>query len=214
MDAPGVDPPGDGGRAVLGSKRCAVRYDAWDLLEQRRHTPEARLANGLAFNKFSSRLAAAAGRPAPVDEVFDPEQILRVLGEHRVDYVVVGGVAVQTHGYIRATQDLDIVPAPDLANLSRLGEALAALGARLHRAARPVDITDPQVLKRASLVPLLTIHGRLDLLNIESTAGLPRRYSELRERALEVRLDGTTIAVVALDDLIKMKKSRRATSTA
>jgi hypothetical protein len=141
-----------------------------------------------------------------VDEVFDPEQILRVLGEHRVDYVVVGGVAVQTHGYIRATQDVDIVPAPDLANLSRLGEALAALGARLHRAARPVDITDPQVLKRAALVPLLTIHGRLDLLSIESTAGMPSSYSELRERALEVRLDDTTVPVVALDDLIKMKK--------
>jgi hypothetical protein len=141
-----------------------------------------------------------------VDEVFDPEQILRVLGEHRVDYVVVGGVAVQTHGYIRATQDLDIVPAPDLANLSRLGETLAALGARLHRAARPVDITDPQVLKRAALVQLLTIHGRLDLLNIESTPGMPSRYGELRERALEVRLDDTTVAVVALDDLIKMKK--------
>jgi hypothetical protein len=141
-----------------------------------------------------------------VDEVFDPEQILHVLGEHRVDYVVVGGVAVQTHGYIRATQDLDIVPAPDLANLSRLGEALAALGARLHRATRPVDITDPQVLKRAALIPLLTIHGRLDLLSIESTAGMPNSYSELRERALEVRLDDTTVPVVALDDLIRMKK--------
>jgi hypothetical protein len=141
-----------------------------------------------------------------VDEVFDPEQILRVLGEHRVDYVVVGGVAVQTHGHIRATQDLDIVPAPDLANLSRLGEALAALGARLHRAARPVDITDPQVLRRASLVPLLTVHGRLDLLNVASTGGMPSRYSELRNRALKVRLDDITVAVAALDDLIKMKK--------
>ena len=147
-----------------------------------------------------------AGRPAAVDEVFDPEQILRVLGEHGVDYVVVGGVAVQTHGHIRATQDLDIVPAPDLANLSRLGEALAALGARPHRAARPVDITDPQVLKRAAQVPLLTIHGRLDLLHVESTAGMSSRYDELRDRALEVRLGDTTVPVVALDDLIKMKR--------
>jgi hypothetical protein len=141
-----------------------------------------------------------------VSEVFDPEQILRVLGEHGVDYVVVGGIAVQTHGHIRGTQDLDIVPGPDLANLSRLGEALAALGARLYRAARPVDITDPLLLKRAALVPLLTIHGRLDLLNIESTGGTPTRYAELRGRALEVQLGETTVPVVALDDLIKMKK--------
>jgi hypothetical protein len=141
-----------------------------------------------------------------VSDVFDPEEILRVLGAHRVDYVVVGGIAVQTHGYIRTTQDLDIVPAPDLANLSRLGEALAALGARLHRAARPVDITDPLVLKRAALVPLLTIHGRLDLLNIKTTGGTPAHYNELRDRALEVHLGDTTVPVVALDDLIRMKK--------
>jgi hypothetical protein len=142
-----------------------------------------------------------------VNEVFDPEEILRVLGEHRVDYVVVGGIAVQTYGYIRGTQDLDIIPGPDLANLSRLGEALAALGARLHRTARPVDITDPQILKRAGLVPVMTVHGRLDLLNIESTGGTPARYEELRGRALEVSLGATTVPVVALDDLIKMKRA-------
>jgi hypothetical protein len=142
-----------------------------------------------------------------VSEVFDPEQILRVLSEHHVDYVVVGGVAVQTYGHIRGTQDLDIIPGPGLANLSRLGEALAALGARLHRAARPVDVTDPHVLRRAALVPLLTSHGRLDLFNIKSTAGTPKRYRELRERALEVQLGDITVPVIGLDDLIKMKKA-------
>jgi hypothetical protein len=129
-----------------------------------------------------------------------------VLGEHRVDYVVVGGVAVQAHGHIRGTQDLDIVLNPELANLSRLGEALAELGARLHGAARSVDITDPQVLRRSGLVPLLTTHGRLDLLNIESTAGTAAAYGPLRGRALEVDLGGTQVPVAALDDLIRMKR--------
>lgn len=43
----------------LASTAVPARYDAWDLLEQRRRTPEARLANGLAFSKLGSRLAAA-----------------------------------------------------------------------------------------------------------------------------------------------------------
>jgi predicted nucleotidyltransferase len=142
-----------------------------------------------------------------VSKAFDPEAILRVLGEHRVDFVVIGGVAVQAHGYIRGTQDLDVIPRPDLANLSRLGEALAELGATLHKTARPIAITDPQLLRRAPLVPLGTIYGRLDLLNIESTAGTPGTYSELRGRALEVDLGGMQVAVVGLDDLIRMKKA-------
>ena len=140
-------------------------------------------------------------------EVFDPEAILRVLAEHRVEFVVIGGVAVQTHGYIRATQDLDIIPRPDLANLIRLGEALAELRARSHRTARPVDITDPHILKRAALVPLITVYGRLDVMNIDSTAGTPVGYSELRGRALEVDLGPMEVTVVGLDDLIRMKKA-------
>jgi transcriptional regulator with XRE-family HTH domain len=52
-----------GEEPVLDSRAIPARYDAWDLLEQRQRTPEARLANGLAFNKLGSRLAAA-GRAA------------------------------------------------------------------------------------------------------------------------------------------------------
>lgn len=140
-------------------------------------------------------------------EVFDPEAILRVLAEHCVEFVVVGGVAVQTHGYMRPTRDLDIIPRPDLANLRRLGEALAELGSRSHRTQRPVDITDPHILKRAALVPLVTTYGRLDVINIKSTAATPGRYSDLRERAIDVDLGAIEVAVVGLDDLIRMKKA-------
>jgi predicted nucleotidyltransferase len=140
-------------------------------------------------------------------ELFDPEAILRVLAEHRVEFVVVGGIAVQTHGYMRATRDLDIIPWPDLVNLSRLGEALAELDSRLYRTQRPLDMTDPQILKRAALVPLVTTYGRLDIMNIESTAGKLGRYSDLRERAIDVDLGTLRVAVMGLDDLIRMKKA-------
>ena len=140
-------------------------------------------------------------------ELFDPRAILAVLAEHGVEFVVVGGVAVQTHGYMRPTRDLDIIPRPDLANLSRLGEALAELGSQLQRTQLAVDITDPQLLKRAALVPLVTTYGRLDVINIESAAGRLGRYSELRERAIDVDLGSFQVAVAGLDDLIRMKKA-------
>jgi hypothetical protein len=138
---------------------------------------------------------------------FDPRQILITLAEHGVDFVIVGGVAVQAHGHGRGTRDLDVIPSPDLLNLSRLGEALAALGARLLRTDRPVDVTDPQLLKRAPLVALMTAYGRLDLLNISLTSGAPRSYDELRERAFEARIDDRAVLVSGLDDLIRMKRA-------
>jgi hypothetical protein len=139
--------------------------------------------------------------------IFDPRRILVELADRGVDFVVVGGVAVQAHGHGRATRDLDVIPKPDLLNLSRLGEALAGLSARLVEETRPVDVTDPQLIGRGPLVPLLTRYGRLDLLNLEATPGAPRAYDDLRARAVEADIDGRTIAVAGLDDLVRMKRS-------
>jgi hypothetical protein len=54
----------------------------------------------------------------------DAELILRVLAEHAVDYVIVGGLAVQTHGHVSTTVDIDFYPSPDPPNLARLADAL------------------------------------------------------------------------------------------
>ena len=140
------------------------------------------------------------------EPAFDPDAILRVLLDHGVEFIVIGGLAVQTHGHLRTTTDLDLVPAPDLLNLSRLSEALAALAASLLGGDEAGDAGDPHLLRRAALVSLTTDHGRLDLLNVGLADGLPRTYEELRGRAVEVDLDGRTVAVAGLDDLIRMKR--------
>lgn len=138
--------------------------------------------------------------------VFDARRILLTLVEHGVDFVVIGGIAVQAHGHGRSTRDIDVIPGPDLANLSRLGEALADLGARLLRGPKTVDVTDPQLLKRVPLAPLMTEHGRLDLLNIEHASGAPA-YDDLRGRSVPVGIDGWVVHVAGLDDLLRMKRA-------
>jgi hypothetical protein len=134
-------------------------------------------------------------------------EILRALTAAKVEFVVVGGIAVQAHGYLRGTGDLDIVPRPSLLNLSRLSEVLVDLEAEVLRATSPVNLTDPQLLKRAPLVPLLTRSGRLDLVNIEHLAGAPASFDDLRRRALVVELEGVWILVAGLDDLVRMKRA-------
>jgi predicted nucleotidyltransferase len=130
------------------------------------------------------------------EAVFRPRTMLRALLEHGVEFVVIGGVAVQTHGHVRVTRDLDIVPAPDLLNLSRLSDALAALSAA----------ADPHVLKRAPHLHLMTDAGPLDLLHAGLAPGLPKTYEELRGRAVELDWEGHIVAVAGLDDLIRMKR--------
>jgi hypothetical protein len=62
---------------------------------------------------------------AEPDAPLDAERILRALTEHGVEYVLIGGLAVQTHGHVRTTNDADLIPAPDPANLKRLAPRFA-----------------------------------------------------------------------------------------
>jgi hypothetical protein len=58
------------------------------------------------------------------------DDVLRVIAELNnaaVDYVVVGGVALNVHGLVRATEDLDIFVRPDPVNIERLRTALRAV---------------------------------------------------------------------------------------
>lgn len=143
---------------------------------------------------------------APPDRVFDAERILRVLDEFGVDFVVVGGVAVQTHGYIRFTKDLDVIARASILNMTRLSEALVALQAEL-RTPGTMRLEDPHQLRRAALVPAMTDAGPLDVINMEHVAGAPRSYDALREAALVVEIAGLQVAVAGLSDLIRMKRA-------
>jgi hypothetical protein len=51
-----------GEEPVLETRPLASRYQADDLLRDRRMTPEARLADGIAFNEFCTELALAGRR--------------------------------------------------------------------------------------------------------------------------------------------------------
>jgi len=135
----------------------------------------------------------------------DVSELLRVLAEHRVDFLVIGGVAAQVHGRRRTTKDLDVTPAPDPENLARLHAALVALDA--HPAELGPGAPTPTVEKLLSapiVVPLNTRHGELHVLNEVPGA---RAYDEMRTRALTIDLDGIAVQIVGVDDLIRMKQT-------
>jgi hypothetical protein len=143
---------------------------------------------------------------APPDRLFEANEILVALADQRVEFVVIGGIAVQAHGYIRGTHDVDIIVKATTLNLSRLSEALVELEAEL-RTPGTLKLADPHQLRRAPLIPVITRAGPLDVLNVEHVAGGPRSYDALRDAAIEVDLRGRAIAVAGLSDLIRMKRA-------
>jgi hypothetical protein len=53
-----------------------------------------------------------------VTPALDIAELLRRLDDAGVEHVLIGGLAVNAHGVIRATQDVDVCPSPDPANLT------------------------------------------------------------------------------------------------
>lgn len=139
-----------------------------------------------------------------LDTPLDAERILDELAVHGVDYVIVGGLAVQTHGHVRTTVDIDVFPSPDPSNLSRLADALNALDARILNPGSEEMKIDAMTLPRAGLRQFTTRHGAIDVLH--DAPGAPS-YDELRTRALKITLGSLELAVASLDDLISMKRA-------
>jgi predicted nucleotidyltransferase len=77
----------------------------------------------------------------------DVEAILRALNDAEVRYLIVGGLAVVAHGYVRATVDMDIVLHLERANVLRAMNALDAID---YKPLVPVDgnqLADEQIRK-------------------------------------------------------------------
>ncbi|MBI3757604.1 MAG: hypothetical protein HY267_06475 [Deltaproteobacteria bacterium] len=53
--------------------------------------------------------------------------LLRELERHQVDYALIGGVALNLHGIVRAMEDVDLFIRPDEDNIRRLRQALHAI---------------------------------------------------------------------------------------
>lgn len=135
---------------------------------------------------------------------FDLRSQLEALNSAGVSFVVIGGVAVGAHGYVRGTEDLDLVPNPDPENLERLTEALAKLETTLPTAAeRPFNAaTDAGVIRRGGNVTAMTRYGGLDI--VQRARGVPS-YSQLIEDAVESELLGVPVLVCSLARLREMK---------
>lgn len=135
----------------------------------------------------------------------DAEHILRALDRHRVEYVVIGGVAAQTHGQTRMTNDIDLIPSPEPANLDRLAAALRELDARVLNPGEEDLRVTAAMLPRATIWQFSTRHGDIDVIHEAPGAA---EFSELRRRALVVELGSLRVPVAGRDDLIRMKLAR------
>jgi predicted nucleotidyltransferase len=132
-------------------------------------------------------------------------ELLARLIEADVHFVLVGGLAVNAWGYLRATRDVDLVPDPDPENLARLDTLLQGLDGRVDVGGKLlVGSAISTFLRTGDRTLVATELGQVDVLQ-----GLPQvpRFSVLEQKARDVDLDGLLVRVCSLEHLIEMKRS-------
>lgn len=101
----------------------------------------------------------------------DREALVSALVEHGVEFVLIGGAAIQSYGRRYDTQDVDVVPDAEEANLDRLASVLNQLECRLVTdpadvsswVKLPADYFTPRALRAATVWNLATRYGQLDV---------------------------------------------------
>ncbi len=137
--------------------------------------------------------------------------MLDALDRHGVDYVVIGGFAVELHDVaVPPTRDVDITPSTNTANLERLAAALVELRAHFRVPDGPAQgVAIPggvsaEWLAGMVTVALVTDAGPLDVsLLPDGTTG----YDDLAASSSEIRYEDRAVPVAALEDIIRSKEA-------
>jgi predicted nucleotidyltransferase len=139
------------------------------------------------------------------------ESLFQSLNEHKVRYLVVGGLAVVAHGYVRFTADVDLVLALDEENILQAITALETLGYRPRAPVAFAEFADPAARQRWIDEKGLTVFSlfspahpttEVDLF-VESPLDFALAMGRAARRPVAA---GVEAAFCGLEDLLELKR--------
>jgi predicted nucleotidyltransferase len=124
-------------------------------------------------------------------------RLLRLLNEHNVPYLIIGGHAVGFHGYVRATKDLDVWIEPDERHALALRAVLRAMGVHLP------TVEAMRLLREESGVHIGAGLDTIDLLF--RIAGVD--FAQCYQRSITTVIEGVSLTIIGLEDLRASKQA-------
>lgn len=127
----------------------------------------------------------------------DFEEFLRLLEDHGVDYMIIGGYAVAFHGFPRFTKDIDVFYEASPANIERLCRALVQFGFAEKNVAAELFAQKGQIIT-FGVAPV-----RIDLVN--DVDGIT--FQEARPQAVRGNYGRVTVTYIGLQELLRNKRA-------
>jgi hypothetical protein len=122
---------------------------------------------------------------------------LKLLKEHNVRYLLIGGYAVGYHGYPRATADMDIWVAIHPDNANRIVSVLKEFGLDVPELTPQLFLQEKQIIRMG--VPPVRLELTTSISGVEFDACYKRR--------IVAELDDVEVNLISLDDLKTNKKA-------
>ena len=127
----------------------------------------------------------------------DFKEFLKLLKEHEVRYLLIGGYAVGYHGYARATEDMDIWVAIHPENAQNIFSALKAFG-----------LDDPNLKPELFLQKPKIIRMGFPPLRLEITTSISGvEFDECYQTRIVDKIDGVEVNLIDLENLKRNKKA-------
>jgi predicted nucleotidyltransferase len=139
----------------------------------------------------------------------DFQTIFKEMNKLGIDYLVIGGLAVNFHGVPRMTYDIDLMVLLEPENILKLATKLTQWGYKPKIPIDPRDLADET--KRNSWVhekgmKALNFYSEtLPIGEIDIVIDTPIPYKELKNRAIRVELQDEKIPTISIHDLIELK---------
>jgi Domain of unknown function (DUF1814). len=127
----------------------------------------------------------------------DFKELLKLFNKNNVKYLLIGGYAVSIHGYVRATNDIDLAVASHAENARNIVAALTEFGFGSSGISVELFTRDRNVV-RMGVPPV-----RIEILNYLEGPGFDAAY----ERRKTVEVENISINVIGLDDLYANKSA-------
>lgn len=127
----------------------------------------------------------------------DFKEFIELLNEQTVEYLIIGGYAVNLHGYPRYTKDIDIWIHSSSNNIKKLISAIASFGFA------SLDLKEEDFQNPKNIIQLGRAPYRIDLLS--DVDGIT--FADCYQRKEKILLEGTNINFLSIQDLIKAKKT-------
>jgi len=137
------------------------------------------------------------------------ERVLRELNCRGVEYIVVGGIAVNLHGVPRATADLDLLLRMESSNFNGFLEAMKRLGFRPGIPLRLEEVTLENLRRwrrEKNLKALSFKNPRVPYEEVDVVLDHPLDFEAVYRRIEFVRAGGILLPLVSLRDLMRLKE--------